>query len=370
MRLTQKLLSYLNRVFDKDPGKFLALRLQYEGGGMTWRIEDGVLYTTVTGGPGSDLVVDLSQYRLADLMFYLASQPGYEIAYGVQGSAAQVSALALMDGEGDISRSNGDHLYAYTSLLWAYMEAVASELKLAAAQIPEALKQMSTRTAEGEWLDELGGYYGVPRIQGEPDVSYGPRIIAEVLRPRGNNVAMEAAIKVYTGQDAKVTDVTLYGPVFPLHDATIFYNGAYNYDADAFPYYGLFDVEYDYDFINGGDITQFQSIVREVIDRLRDAGTHLRSLLLRGSDMSDSLTPPTDGGPVEWQVGADLDDTLPDPDDPDFGMSSTMAGIDDTLAAPDDEGELTVSYNYQYNGIRYFNGQVFFLGGQVVTESV
>src|SRR3546814_4396237 len=84
---------------------------------------------------------------------------------------------------------------------------------------------MSTKTAQGEWLDELGGYYGVPRIQGENDASYGPRIIAEVLRPRGNNVAMEAAIKVYTGQDAKVTDVTLYGDPFPRYDATIRYDG-------------------------------------------------------------------------------------------------------------------------------------------------
>src|SRR3546814_13370164 len=109
--------------------------------------------------------------------------------------------------------------------------------------------------------------------------------------PRGNNVAMEAAIKVYTGQDAKVTDVTLYGDPFPRYDATIRYDGTYNYNSTRQPLYGLFDVDYGYDFINGGDITQFHQIVRELVGRLRDAGTHLRSLLLRGSDLDAALTP-------------------------------------------------------------------------------
>lgn len=369
MRLTQKLLSFLNRVFDKDPGRFLALRLRYDGG-MTWQVSEGVLTTNVTGGSGQDLSIDLSEYRIADLIVHLAAQPGYDIAYGDQTELSLLSARVLLDGAGDIDLSNGDHLYGYTSLLWSYLEAQATELQRAADQIPEALKQMSTKTAEGEWLDELGSYYKVPRIQGEGDASYGPRIIAEVLRPRGNNVAMQAAIKIFTGQDALVTDVTLFGPTFPLYDGAILHDGTWAHNAEAQPLYGLFDVQYGYDFINGGDITQFHDIVRGLIDRLRDAGTHLRSLQLRGSDLSDSFTPPTDPGAIPWASGAALEDTLDAPDDAQMSVAATFAPLSDDFTAPDGEIDLSIVYNYRYEGIRRYDGTIYHLGGETVAETL
>lgn len=369
MRLTQKLLSLLHRVFDKDPGKFLALRLQYAGG-MTWRIADAVLTTTVTGGPGQGLTVDLTQFTLGELYDYLAAQPGYSLPYGDYSEMSLLCARVLMDGSNDIASSNGDHLYGYTSVLWSYMEAQANELQQAEVQIGEMLKQMSTKTAQNEWLDEIGGYYAVPRIQGENDASYGPRIIAEVLRPRGNNVAMEAAIKIFTGQDAKVTDVTVYGDVFPLYNGAITRNSVYFYNASRKPEYGLFDVEYGYNFENGGDIVQFAQIVRELIGRLRDAGTHLRSLLLRGSDMMDTFTPPNDAGNIPWSAAAALEDTLTAPDDPQFAISSTFGALADTFAGADDDAELVITYDYRYNGIRRYNGVIFRVGGQVITEPV
>lgn len=370
MRLTQKLLSFLNRVFDKDPAPFLALRLRYDGG-MTWRVADGVLTTTVTGGSGEDLVVDLSQYRIGELINHLAAQPGYEIAYGDQTTLSLLSALVLMDGSGDIDKSNGDHLYGYTSILWSYLEAQASELQAAAAQIPEALAQMSTKTAQGEWLDELGDYYDVPRIQGENDASYGPRIIAEVLRPRGNNVAMQAAIKIFTGQDALVTDVTLYGDTFPLYDGAIQHNGLWQYNAEAQPIYGLFDVQYGYDFINGGDITQFHEIVRGLVGRLRDAGTHLRSLQLRGSDLVDTFTsPPNDGGPIQWQAGAAFVDTLDAPSDPQFDLAGSLGAMSDSFVVPLDGVGLKISYDYRYNGVRSYDGTIAYMGGITTVENV
>lgn len=369
MHLTQKLLSRLHRVFNKDPGTFLALRLQYAGS-MTWTVADAVLTTTVTDGPGQPLSVDLTQYTLGQLYAFLAAQPGYSVAYGDSSALSLLSARILVDGSNDIAQSNGDHLYGYTSVLWAYLEAQAVELQAAEAQIVEMLKQMSTKTAQAEWLDEIGGYYAVPRLQGENDASYGPRIIAEVLRPRGNNVAMEAAIKIYTGQAAKVTDVTLYGDTFPLYNGVITRNSAYTYNASRAPLYGLFDVDYGYDFENGGDIAQFAQIVRDLIDRLRDAGTHLRSLLLRGSDMADTFAPPTDTGAISWAVSAAIEDTLTAPDDSAFAMASTLGDLSDTFAAAADDAQLVVTYDYRYNGIRRYNGVIFRVGGQVIAESV
>lgn len=39
MNLTQKLLGYLNRVFDKGPDRVLVLRFRYDGTAMSWRID-------------------------------------------------------------------------------------------------------------------------------------------------------------------------------------------------------------------------------------------------------------------------------------------------------------------------------------------
>lgn len=370
MRLTQKLLSFLNRVFDKDPAQFLAMRLRYDGS-MVWGVADGKLTTTVSGGSGQSLSVDLSQYSVAQLANFFGSQQGYSIAYVDRSELSMLSALVLIDGGNNIASSNGDHLYGYTSELWSYMEAQASELEAAETQIGEMLKQMSTVTASNEWLDELGSYYVVPRLQGELDTQYGPRIIAEVLRPRGNNVAMEAAIKVYTGQDAKVTDVTLYGATFPLYNGAITRNSAYTYDASRVPLYGLFDVEYGYDLLNGGDISAFQQTVRDLINRLRDAGTHLRSLLLTGSVLADALTPPTDGGSAQpITAGMAATDSLTAPTEASFGVSTTLATLSDTLTAPSDTESLSIVYGYKYNSVRSYNSAIFRTGGQTVIEAL
>lgn len=369
MRLTQKLLAYLNRVFDKSPAQFLALRLQYAGG-MTWQVADGMLTTTIVGGPGQPLAVDLTQYTLGQLYAFLAAQPGYSVAYGDQSALSPLSSRVLLDGTGDISLSNGDHLYGYTSLLWSYLEAQAVELQAAENQIAEALEQMSTKTASNEWLDEIGGYYAVPRMQGELDASYGPRIIAEVLRPRGNNVAIEAAIKVFTGQAAKVTDVTLYGSVFPLYNGAIKRNSAYHYNATRAPLYGLFDVEYGYNFETGSDITQFAQTVSGLIGRLRDAGTHLRSLLLRGSNMADTLAAPDDTAAVPWRASAALSDALIPPDDSRLAVATVLAGLSEAFAGASDTTTLSIAYSYRYNSVRHYNSAIYRMGVSTLPETI
>jgi len=370
MRLTQKLLGFLHRVFDKDPHKFLAFRLQYAGG-MTWQVEDGFLYTTVVGDQSHNLTIDLSQYTVKQLVSYLAAQPGYSIPYADGSQNALLSARVLIDGASSILVSNGDHVYGYTNVLWSYIDAQANELEQAETQIGEMLKQMSTPTASAEWLDELGGYYNVPRLTGETDSSYGPRIIAEVLRPRSNNVALEAAISAYTGQPTTVSDVIEYGPTFPLYNGAIQRTGAYHYNASARPIYGLFDVGYAYDLLNGGDLTQFAQTVIGIIERYRAAGTHLRqlALLLNGSGLTDTLTAPTDGFST-IAVSSLFTDTLTTPTDNAFGMTATIGGFSDSLTAPTDAESITIAYAYKYNSVRYYNSQIYRLGGQTVTESL
>lgn len=364
MLLTKKLLTFLNRVFDKDPIRFLALRLTYDGG-MSWRVEDAVLHTSVSGGIGHDLTVDLSQHTVASLVGHLASQPGYSVLYIDGGDLAQLSARVLIDGGADIATSNGDHIYGYSNVLWSYLEAAANELMQAKAAIAEMLKQLSTLTAGDIWLDELGGHYGVPRLAGELDQQYGPRIIAEVLRPRENNVAMEAAIKTFTGQSAKVTDVVEWTPVAPTYNGAITHNSSNTYSSSASPLYGLFDVQYGYDLLNGGDYTSFQATVRDLIDRLRAAGTHLRAMALVGSALSDEFSSPTDEGAAQALTATlAIADTRSAPSEAttiavSLGTMTDSGAID--AAADSDSANFT--FTHTYSGLRTYNGDIYHRGG-------
>lgn len=263
MRLTQKLLAYLNRVFDKDAHAFLALRLRYDGSSMAWSVKDGVLSTTVAGGSGAALSIDLSAHTVATLAAHLAGRPGYSVPYADASSLAQLSARVLIDGAGDQDTSNGDHLTGYTSVLWAFLEPMAAELDRAATQIKEMVEQMSLDTADGEWMDEIGSYYGVRRQTGEADRIYGPRIIAEVIRPKANNIAISEAIdKFLDGVTSAITDAPL--------DVT----------SNS---YGLFDAELDVSLeaMDGYGYGLIISSAIDLIEQLRDAGTHLRAVRTR-----------------------------------------------------------------------------------------
>lgn len=270
MKLTEKLLGYLSRVFDKNPAPVLALRFRYDGS-MTWTVADGRLTATTTGGSGSGFSVDLTSYTIASLADYIASLPGFSVLYEDVENVGSCSALVLIEGSGDQDRSNGDHLYAYTSLLWAYMEAVANELMLLRAAIAEALLQMAANTASGEWVDEHGSYYNVPRLAADTsDEAYAARIVAEVIKARGNNIAIADAVKTALGAvSVKVDD---YKVVTTAGDGT--------------KSYGLFDMSIELSEATDLDSIQLQEMVNHVLEVIRDAGTHLRRLkYLRKSNM-------------------------------------------------------------------------------------
>lgn len=359
MKLTARLLKLLHRVFDKDPHSFLALRLRYAGA-MRWAVQDGVLTTTVTGGPGAALSVDLRQYTLSQLVAFLAAQPGYTVAYADTGNNAQLGARVLLDASGDQAASNGDHLYGYTSVLWAYLETMASELDAAADQIAEMLRQLSLKTASDVWLDELGGYYGVPRLVNESDAAYAPRLIAEVLRPRSNNIAIAQAIKEWTGQTTVVTDVASWAPQTLLYNNTFTHNSAHNHDAAPTAVYALFDVQYGYDLENGGSLADFQAAVSGVVSRLRASGTFLRSLSLSGSLLQDEFPgAPTDLSDMPLVVAPALSDDEVAGTDTSLAFTGAYLGLADDAAAGSDDGiSLSITGTMTYNGLRLYDGSI------------
>lgn len=254
MKLTKKLLSYIHRVFDKDHKQFVALRVGCDGSALLWSVQDAVLTMTPTGGTAAPLTVDLTAYTVAQLAAYIASQTGYTVSYVDGSDRAQLGSRVLLDGSG-----TAPELYGYTSLLWAYTEANAQELKTAADQIDQLTLQMSTKTASDLWLDELGSYYAVPRNQGELDPQYSARIIATVIRPLANNVAIQELLKGIGGSQLPV-----------VKDYDVLVNNSY----------GLFDIDF-YVSLDVLAVLGFLGVigaVTSVVDNTRDAGTFLRRL--------------------------------------------------------------------------------------------
>jgi hypothetical protein len=290
--LTEKLLGYLNRVWSRNPKDVLSLRLNCDGKGMTWQIRDNVLTTLPVGGTASPLTVDLSLYTILSLGYFLGMQQGYLVPYLDEEIVGPLSAFALRDQIGNVSLSNGDHIYAATNPTWAILGAFARELAAARAQIAQMLLQMQIPTAEGEWLDLQGSYYDVPRTVGETDGSYGPRIIPQVLLPRGNNVAIANVITAVLGQPVRVVDVVDYSPVEPLFGGGVNFDGSHDYDSASHLRYGLFDVTVGQDLLGSGlplPTAQLQALVENV----RDAGTQMRSLSGTPSALADTAPLPT-----------------------------------------------------------------------------
>lgn len=294
MKLVTKLLDYVHDAFNKEPDSFVALRVRHTSEAFSWQVSERTL--TLYDNLAILHTIDLTQYTLQSLVSYLAGLGGITIVYA-DTDRIHISASSLIDGAGYQAQSNGDILLSYQSTLWMYLDALATELVDAKNRIIAMLDQLSIKTADDEWLDEWGGYFGVYREAGETDSIYSNRIIAEVIKPRGNNKAIEAALLQKYGQYASVVDITKYGTAINHFDGTHLNNGAINYDSSQTTLYGLFSIVVGYDLLTSGSPPAFIQSVRDFIEKIRDAGTHLDSVILTGSEMSDTLvSAPVDSG--------------------------------------------------------------------------
>lgn len=363
MKLTQRLLDLLNRVFDKDPKAFVALNVEGDQN-WTWSVSDRVLTVTVAGAPAATFA--LGEVTIGALALALSDLPGLTASVADEDRGGLMASV-ILDGSADVLAGTVGQIKGYTSLLWALLEGWAVELTAFREQVAAAPDQLSLTTGTGVWLDEIGGYYGVTRSLNEPDRVYGPRVIAEALRPRSNNVALAAAIKVYTGQDAEVIDVVEYGDVFPLHDGTIQYDGVNNHDAGAINLYGLFDVVYGFDLESGTDITVFQGELRKLINRLRAAGTHLRALALQSSALADRTSRGTDA--VTLQAAYDEGDAAALPDDA-MTLNSALSTMVDTAPSQIESSTLQIPLRTIRNGVARRNGFRIHSERAVLTQNI
>ena len=272
MTVLNRLIDYFHdRVFDKDPHGVLAMRVQHTDG-CAWTVADGVL-TVMAAGVRH--VYALQTLTLGQLAARLRAD-GFTVV-NANRDIEHLTAFTLIEGSGIQGQTNGDHLTAYTSLLWVLQNAYAPELRHAKYQIGEALRQMVLPQSEQEWLDLWGTLYGVSRPQaGEtgiptgsnprPDGSasddeYSQYIPEEIFRLRVNPLAIESTIKRKTGHD-----VHIYEPwkdLFHLSESKLDHHRMY--DGDYWSPWIIQPVIQSYDNINWDK-------VREIIERDRPAG--------------------------------------------------------------------------------------------------
>jgi len=163
-------------------------------------------------------------------------------------------------------------LYTYTltvpySFLYVIMAVFASSLITTQQAIIEALKQLYLHSAETNWLDEWGSYFGVIRNfnDDEADDDYRARIIAEVVKPKCNNVALELAIEQYTGQTVTIAD-------------------------SATPTW--FTLNYAFNLLGGVSPDAYAAKISAIVNKIKAAGTRFE-LMASASSISDSVNPPT-----------------------------------------------------------------------------
>lgn len=219
MSLLQRLLKYPHAaVFDKSPEPELALRLRNPHG-LTWEVTGSVLHL-VTGQDVSwngalsfdgryDWGVTVRDYSLidktvGDLIAELRAD-GHEVLYESQELSGRAAHILII-GSGNQDESNGDHLTAYTSLLWSLYGAYAIEVERAEVQVGEALRQMVLTQAEAEWLDVWANLYGVRRVSEEADPALQERIPQEAFRLRVNGLAIEQAVRDITGHAVRIDE--------------------------------------------------------------------------------------------------------------------------------------------------------------------
>lgn len=213
--MIERLLASLYSAFDKDPHPHIVLRVRHPDG-VAWRVADRVLsVSTEAGAPLA--VIDLHGKKLGQVAEQLQGA-GCQIVY-LNPEFAQRAGDVLLDGRGRQSQSNGDALSAFSSVLWSLLDAFALELQAADDGVASALRQLYLGTAEGEFLEVWGDYFGLLRLAGESDEQYRVRIITETLRPRVTKLAIERAVRDSTGND-----VELYEPwknVFTLSESAL-----------------------------------------------------------------------------------------------------------------------------------------------------
>jgi hypothetical protein len=204
--MIHKLLESLHSVFSRDPEPALVATIAHDSGHLSWSVAEGKLSLTPDAEPESAVEYDLADWTLGALLSEIESLDGYSCPYRDNGEISLLSALVLIDGAKHTASGNGDHLLAYTSVLWSYLHAVGQELSAASRARADLLRQLVMTESSADFADLWGLYHGVPRTFAEEDAAYTQRILREVTRPKSNALAIEEAAEGAAGMPVRILE--------------------------------------------------------------------------------------------------------------------------------------------------------------------
>lgn len=102
----------------------------------------------------------------------------------------------------DINHISWDDLFSnQPDELYTITESLRQAIEEAGIDTETGKKMMYLASAEGEWVDYWGSYFGVSRLANEDDDHYKQRIISEVVRPKQTVEGIIDCIATYTGLD-------------------------------------------------------------------------------------------------------------------------------------------------------------------------
>lgn len=308
----RRLLGRLHRVYDREPGAVLALRIRSTGG-LTWKVADRVL--TVTRPGRADLAVALEQMTIAGLRDLLVNEGLLEFSADDPGILT-LGAMALIDGSGDQDVSNGDHLYVFTTELWAWATAVGRWLDAARSDIRQMLRQMIVPQSEGEWSDLWASYFGLYRRSGESDARLNFRTTYEWRRPRSNPIALQLNHEKLLGAKTWIREP--WKEMWTLGEADL--SGAYHLPNDA-------EFSYHRAQVRSYDAVDWEAVMREV-EADRPAGTlFLDPIRQIGAGISTGLDGRSLGAGVTTVDSRDVRDLDPGVLDVSLALSATTVAL-------------------------------------------
>jgi hypothetical protein len=223
--MIERLLSYLYLAYDQSPNPVIALRVGHEDG-FAWTVANRQLTVATEAG------LVLGDYDLTTLTIHELADELVAVGCTIIDSNAELQSRAahsLLSGSSAQSKSNGDALFVYDSLLWSFIDGYANELDTVSEQISIALSQINYETVSGEFADVWGEYWGYLRRSNESDANYKARTINEIKYLRVNGVAMSNSATQEAGHPIRIYEpwVDLFYLSESSLDNEIIFDGIY-----------------------------------------------------------------------------------------------------------------------------------------------
>lgn len=191
------------------------------------------------------------------------------------------NSLANMLARGLVPATDSATAYYPQSLLWLELLTYAWALDDQRNRIEALNAEMYLDTADGNWLDAWGSYFGTARLSGEVDQKYCARIVREVTYPNQNNKALEQLVDYFFSDyytpsplvDCNVDDA--HGTRGNLHyNGMISHNGQYLHNGDIIRTFAQFLASVWCELSSTDNTVEQMIGSRAVIDRKKSAGTN------------------------------------------------------------------------------------------------